>query len=655
MEYDAGGWNSHSMNVMISNKYGAYGGQKQSPETNHWGSLGVDEALTPFLNSVDSGRVILARTHVGQKVPIENAEQALVETGAEYIVPQITSSKFIHLAKYDGEVIDVKEKESITVKYKSGRIETFDIQPRFSSTKRNSTIMISMNNLKVGTKFKKDQMVGWSRMFDGDRFVGGRNVTMAVMNYDGLSYEDGYVISEGMADKFVSETIKKITVMVPPDTKVLEFNGGMYSETNKGDVLIAFQFVDDISDYIEMSGLMDANPDMEAEEESMIFTKGKDALKTLSPGGEIVDIKIKINNPKLTDPALISEWKKLTKELKRKHKEVTKNAQSQKEQLSDNSDMSILKTGMHKAKGNFFEGALVEFYIKVPKTLQKGDKISNRFGAKGVCTHVMDKAETPKAEQSGDIDIFLPSCGILGRKGSAIIKELYVGKIMYNLQKQVQEKANGGETVENIRDFVEEVYNVLDPTKEKRLVASIREKMKIPAAELKKGLKEGTIKFNYMIPPFNTPGFKDFKEAAGLLNIELDEKVYIPKTDSWTKKKIPVGIAYYSQMEQYAEDYENTRSVAGYSSITGQPLKGAARGGGQSLGGLDLFALLSYDGGPILEELMVGRSDNIVVKRAMLNNLRMTGESDIIKDPRKGQTNQLMNTLFKGLGLDIQK
>ncbi|MBC8146654.1 MAG: hypothetical protein H8E98_01575 [Bacteroidetes bacterium] len=74
----------------------------------------------------------------------------------------------------------------------------------------------------------------------------------------------------------------------------------------------------------------------------------------------------------------------------------------------------------------------------------------------------------------------------------------------------------------------------------------------------------------------------------------------------------------------------------------------------QSLGGLDLFALLSYDATPILEELMVGRSDNVIVKRTMLNNLRMTGESDLVKDPRQGQTRQLMNNLMKGLGLDMQ-
>ena len=272
-----------------------------------------------------------------------------------------------------------------------------------------------------------------------------------------------------------------------------------------------------IDDYIEMSGLLDANPDPEGEEDTMLFTKGKDTLKTISPGGEIVDIKIKINNPKKTDVILVNEWKKIVKEINRKHKEIT--------------------------KGNFFEGALVEFYIKVPKTLQKGDKISNRFGAKGVITNVIPKDKIARAEHSGDIGIFLPSAGVLGRKGSAIIKELYVGKIMLNLQRIVREKAEANEGIEDIKDFIIEVYDVMDPTKDKRLVANIKEKLKAPAADLKAAFKSDGIKFNYMIPPFNTPGFENFIEAAGLLKIELDERVYIPETGQWTKDKIPVGIA----------------------------------------------------------------------------------------------------------------
>ncbi|MBC8427405.1 MAG: hypothetical protein H8D97_00790 [Proteobacteria bacterium] len=59
-EQDAGGWNSHTLGVMITNKYGNYGGKKPDPKTNNWDSLGIDEALIPFVHSMNSDRLIMA-------------------------------------------------------------------------------------------------------------------------------------------------------------------------------------------------------------------------------------------------------------------------------------------------------------------------------------------------------------------------------------------------------------------------------------------------------------------------------------------------------------------------------------------------------------------------------------------------------------------
>ena len=649
---DAGGWNGHSLGVLISNKFGNYGGIKDV-QLNDYSALGADEALIPFCNSMDSGRLIMAVTHLKQAIPIKNADQPLVSTGAEYIVPALTSNKFVHLAKYDGEVITVKEKESITVKYNNGRIETFDIQPRFSSTKRNSTIMINMNHLNLGSKFKKDQLISWSSMFNGECFTQGKNLKCCIMNYNGISFEDGYVISQEASAKFETDVLHKITAVVPPDVKVLKINTNLYGETTKNEVLLEFQYVEDIQDYIELYDLNDNNPEVDGPEENTIFAKGGNTLKTLSPGGEIVSISIKINNTKKVDPVLITAWKGLVKELQRKHKELTKNAQSQKETLSDNMDMSILKTGLHKYKSNFFEGAVVEYLIRAPKIITKGDKLSNRMGAKGTCTGILSKEDTPKGEFSGNIDIFLPSCGVLGRKTSSAIRELYIGKIMYNLQNQISERAKKGEKIQSIKDTIINIYDLLDPTSDKRILNSVKSKLLLPDDNLKKIFIDNSIKFTFMCPPFNIPTFNNIKHAADILNIPLDEKVFIPELNTWTKLPVPVGYMYYSSLEQFADDYESSRGEGSYNSKTGQPTVGKSRGGGQSIGGLDLFAFLSYDAIPILNELLISRSDNIQVKRQMLTNLRMTGASDLIKDAKKGQTKQLMDNLFRGLGLDI--
>ena len=114
-------------------------------------------------------------------------------TGGELVVPQITSSRFLAKAKFDGVVTDVKPGETMTVLYNNGQEETIDIQTRKSQTRRGAYIALELNPLEVGTKFKKNQLLASTKNFDNKTscFMSGKNVTIAVMSYLGYTYEDG--------------------------------------------------------------------------------------------------------------------------------------------------------------------------------------------------------------------------------------------------------------------------------------------------------------------------------------------------------------------------------------------------------------------------------------------------------------------------------
>ncbi len=62
-------------------------------------------------------------------------------TGGELVVPQITSSRFLTKAKFDGVVTDVKPGETMTVMYNNGQEETIDIQTRKSQTRREKHLL----------------------------------------------------------------------------------------------------------------------------------------------------------------------------------------------------------------------------------------------------------------------------------------------------------------------------------------------------------------------------------------------------------------------------------------------------------------------------------------------------------------------------------
>ncbi len=98
---------------------------------------------------------------------------------------------------------------------------------------------------------------------------------------------------------------------------------------------------------------------------------------------------------------------------------------------------------------------------------------------------------------------------------------------------------------------------------------------------------------------------------------------------------------------------ENIRSTAGYQFASGQPTRGKARQGGESIGGLDVNAHLSYGNHNILKELLGPRSDNISSKIELTKNLQMTGSSKLPDIKNTGQTNALFNIFMISQGLYI--
>ncbi len=637
------------MGAFISKENGFYGTKLRDPN-NSWDTVSLDEALIPFQNSMDSTRLIVARTHMGQKIPILNAEPPLVQSGAEYIVPQLTSTKFAHRATQPGKVIKVEKDKFIHVEYNDGSKEIFDIIPRLSTTKRSSIIRITLNTLSEGDTFNKGQLIAWSKSFVDNILAIGKNKKVAVINYLGKSHEDGYVISEDMSNDFQTEMVIKIPVIVPPNTKILFLNKNKNTVLN--DKLLEFQYNTDINpeEYLNTYDLVDSEfqEDVEA-----LYNQNQDSMVIKSPGGEIVDIKIRLNTKTNIDNVILNEWELQNKNINEIKKVLNQNTYTHDNNLLDNIDTSVIKVGTHKLKGKDFEGCLIEFYINVTNPIKIGNKITNRFGAKGVINHIIPQSEIPVGEYSGDIDIFLAPAAILGRKNTVILKELYLGKLLVNLKSIVSKLLFNGE-IEKAKQTIRLFYSTLD--KSGKHVTLLEETFKRDPQlnELKSKLNENKFNFNFIVPPFSTVKFEDIKNIALQLNIPLDEKIYIKELDTWTKTPVPVGYTYMSTMEQLSSDYESTRSRAGYVGATGQPVKRKSKMGGQNLGNLDIYNLITYDAKNMMTEMMTVRSDNMKAKHEVLHNIIEYGQSDLPSIIKKGRTQDLFKTMMLSIGLDIK-
>ena len=98
---------------------------------------------------------------------------------------------------------------------------------------------------------------------------------------------------------------------------------------------------------------------------------------------------------------------------------------------------------------------------------------------------------------------------------------------------------------EELKSLILSVYDLLDNTSNKKYYKLIEEKLNtlIKEKKLINELLSENLKFILMCEPFhNNIPLKNMQKAASILNIPLDEYVYIPKYDTYTKNKVPVGI-----------------------------------------------------------------------------------------------------------------
>lgn len=242
-------------------------------------------------------------------------------------------------------------------------------------------VSLNMKGLEPGTKFKKHQLLAHTKNFDDNgMYCSGKNVFMAVMNYDGFSHEDSYVISSDMAESMQRDIVKQAQVVIPPNTKLIRMETEKNKNITSSDVLVEFSYDQDIEEYLETNDLL--NVDDDTEEVLSSFSAGDDTIKLLAQEGEIVDFRIYINNKNSIDKQIVNEHSKMVRETKKIIGDLASTA-DQKYKAVDNLDLSFMKTGGHKLKGGVeFLGAKIVYSIKQKKPLNIGDKLAGRYGKK---------------------------------------------------------------------------------------------------------------------------------------------------------------------------------------------------------------------------------------------------------------------------------
>jgi DNA-directed RNA polymerase subunit beta' len=468
--------------------------------------------LIPFLANTSGNRASMASRHMEQAVSLLHREAPLVQVGTGSDKEGIDTFENImgyqasHAASEEGKVVAVN-RDGIIIEDRLGKKHEVQLYNNYPLNDAKS-VMHSTPVVAVGDHVKKGQLIADTNFSKNGTLALGTNLRVAYLPFKGYNFEDGVVISDSAAKKLSSEHLQKL--MMPLDQETI---------------------LDKKRFHISNPGLMTKEQYEKMDSNGIVRVGQK-----VQPGDPLVAA---MRPYKLKDRTGMAAVRKA---MGGRHDDRS---------MRWDSDFEGEVVGVHRSD----KGLTV--HVRTVEPMQVGDKISNRYGGKGIVTKILPDPEMPHTKDGKHIEVALNPSGIPGR--------MNVGQVFETSVAKIAEKTGKPYIVKNFDTNMDVIAKVQADLKAHGL--SDTEELKDPAT--------GQILGQVTVGPQHI-----FK-----LVHQIDKKLAV-RSGSGT---LP-GAA--------AEHYD----------LNLQPMGGKSTGG-QSMGTLGLFALLAHGAKANIREMQTYKSE----------------------------------------------
>ena len=405
------------------------------PDQNH--TLGKG-ALQPFRATNNGSRAILQSVQAEQRLPLMRPEVAYVNTGHEVKFGEL-SSNFLRtgnnfvvidkIAKYPWDNSDTRKEYMIILNPETNELDLVVrnkleyISESFGYTFDTSLI----DNMHTGSLIPKNTVITKTSMFDEYNLrQDGLNLRTIYMAC-GATTEDPVVVSESVAKRFESPLVDKVRVMINDNDILLNLFGNSDHDE--------YKTFPDIGEEIT-NGILCAIR-REKKDEEALFAQSWENLKHVMisdepytiQGGKVVDIEIACNNPDALKDSIYNQqilrYYEANKEFAKKVVSAIKPLIKDKK-CTMTYDMEkfyckckdVVDDVMYISDA-VFNNIIMDITILRIIPLRKGDKITDRYGGKGVVSEILPDDQMPEIEiQDGvfdPVDIIYNKCTCVNR------------------------------------------------------------------------------------------------------------------------------------------------------------------------------------------------------------------------------------------------
>ena len=427
--------------------------------------------IQPFANTNAGARKIMHGTHRDHVLPLISGEKAVVETGYEIRFGDYSSS--ITCTDSDYRVVAKISKYSFSPNHhyylivqdkKTGNLDVLERISYHHITEGygylyNNTYLDSLN---VGDVIPQDTIVQKSLAFDEyNNRRDGINLNLTYMALDG-NMEDSVIISESAAKKFLAPLIRPVTITINENDIPLNLRG-------KDTMYKSFP---DIGEEIDDAILLALRKEQKDES---LYMQSTERLRELMLSddkytlhGRVIDVNIYCNNPENLDGLYNGQFKMYYNELRRTCAEIVSTIM---QYVSNGYKLSydlqelyanakrVMNKDQYMGKRQF-SNIIIEITVLEEKILQVGDKVSNRFGGKGVVSRVVPDEWMPKFGDDEVVDIILNSSTMYNRENPGQLFELSLTHIGTELLKYIyKNKFTIDESIDYILKYLHYISN----------------------------------------------------------------------------------------------------------------------------------------------------------------------------------------------------
>nr|YP_009710485.1 RNA polymerase beta subunit [Diabelia sanguinea]QFZ96443.1 RNA polymerase beta subunit [Diabelia sanguinea]QFZ96604.1 RNA polymerase beta subunit [Diabelia stenophylla var. tetrasepala] len=233
-------------------------------------------------------------------------------------------------------------------------------------------------------------------------------------------------------------------------------------------------------------------------------------------------------------------------------------------------------------EGSGYNPEMIRVYILQKRQIKVGDKVAGRHGNKGIISKILPRQDMPYLQDGRPVDMVFNPLGVPSRMNVGQLFECSLGLA---------------------GDLLDRHYRIA-PFDERYEQEASR---KLVFSELYEASKQTA---NPWVFEPEYPG---------------KSRMFDGRTGDPFEQPVIIGKPYILKLIHQVDDKIHGRSSGQYSMVTQQPLKGRAKGGGQRVGEMEVWALEGFGVAHILQEMLTYKSDHMRARREVLGTTIIGG------------------------------